>query len=71
VAGPDKLKVLLVKAGEVVELPVTELSEKADWFNEISVTLPTDIGRGNWQMIIRASDGTEHLIPIPILVLSK
>ena len=71
VAGPDKLKVLLVKAGEVVELPVTEVNEKADRFNEISVRLPADIGNGSWEMILRASDGTEHHIPIPIFVLPK
>jgi hypothetical protein len=71
VAGPDKLKVLLVKLGEIVELPVTELDGRADWFNEISVRLPADIGRGNWQMIVRASDGTEHHVPIPIHISSK
>ena len=71
VAGADKLKVLLVRAGEAVELPVAELNEKADWFNEISVRLPADIGNGKWEMILRASDGTEHHIPIPINITSK
>ncbi len=71
VAGPDKLKVLLVRSGEALELPVTELNEKADWFNEITVRLPADIGSGNWEMIIRASDGTEHHIPIPINITSR
>jgi hypothetical protein len=71
VAGPDKLKVLLVRMGEVVELAVTEFDEKADWFNEISVRLPADMGSGNWQMIVRAIDGSEHLVPIPIRISPK
>ena len=71
VAGADKLKVLLLRSGEVLELPVTELNEKADWFNEVSLRLPPDIAGGNWQMVVRAIDGSECLIPIPIRVLSK
>jgi hypothetical protein len=71
VAGPDKLKVLLVKLGDVVELEASELNEKADWFNEISVKLPAGMGSGNWEMIVRAVDGTEHHVPIPIFVLAR
>ena len=71
VAGADKLKVLLVRAGDVVELDVTELHEKADWFNEVSVRLPANIGSGNWQMIVREIDGTECIVPIPIRVSPK
>jgi hypothetical protein len=71
VAGADKLKVLLVRSGEVVEWDVTELNEKADWFSEVTARLPPDIGSGNWQMIVRATDGTEHLVPIPIRISPK
>jgi hypothetical protein len=71
VAGADELKVLLMRGGEVVELDVTELNEKADWFSEVSVKLPAEIGRGNWQMILRAIDGTEHLVPIPVRIFPK
>lgn len=68
VAGADKLKVLFVRMGNVVELEVTELNEKADWFSEVTVRLPTELGSGNWQMIVRAIDGSEHLVPIPIRI---
>jgi hypothetical protein len=71
VSGADKLKVLLVRSGESVELSVTELNEKADWFNDLSVRLPADMGSGNWQMIVRAIDGSEHVVAIPIRILSK
>jgi hypothetical protein len=33
--------------------------------------LPTDIGSGDWQMILRAIDGTEHVVPIPIRISAK
>jgi len=71
VAGADSLKVLLVRPGEVVELDVTDANEKAQWFSEVQVKLPANIGGGNWQMILRAIDGTEHIVPIPIRISSK
>ena len=71
VAGADKLKVLLVRAGEAVELDLNELDEKANCFSELTIRLPADMRSGNWQMIVRAIDGTEHLIPIPIRVVRK
>ncbi len=71
VAGADKLKVLLVKLGEVVELDVTELDEKAEWLNDLSVRLPADMASGDWQMTLRAIDGSEHVVPIPIRILPK
>jgi len=67
----DKLKVLLVRSGDVVELDVTEFDQKTDWFSEVSVRLPADISKGDWQMIVRAVDGTEQLVPIPIRILAK
>jgi hypothetical protein len=71
VAGADKLKVLLVRLGEVVELDVTELNEKAEWLNDLSVTLPAKMSSGNWQMSLRAMDGSQCVVPIPIRILPK
>jgi len=71
VAGADKLKVLLVRFGQVVELDVTETDEKGQWFSEVGMRLPADIGSGDWQMILRAIDGTEHVVPIPIRISAK
>jgi hypothetical protein len=33
--------------------------------------LPANIGSGNWQMIVRAIDGTQHVVPIPIRISPK
>jgi len=71
VAGADKLKVLLVRFGQVVELDVSEANEKDPWFGLFRMKLPTDIGSGDWQMILRAIDGTEHVVPIPIRISAK
>jgi len=71
VADADKLKVLLVGFGEVVELKVTEFNKKAEWFNEVTVKLPEQIAAGDWQMIVRALDGSEHLVPIPLHISPK
>ena len=71
VAGADKLKVLLVRLGEVVELDLSESDENAGWFSEVRMKLPANIGSGNWQMVVRAIDGTEHVVPIPIRISSK
>ena len=71
VAGPDSLKVLLVRLGDVVELDVTDPYEKDQWFGDVRMKLPANIGRGNWQMILRATDGTEHVVPIPIRISAK
>jgi len=68
VAGADKLKVLLVRPGEVVELDVSELNEKAEWFNEVTVKLPAEMGSGDWQMIVRAVDGSQNVVPIPVRI---
>jgi len=71
VAGAHSLKVLLVRLGVVVELDVTETNEKAQWFSEVRMKLPAGIGSGNWQMIVHAIDGTEHVVPIPIRISPK
>src|SRR6185369_1792375 len=62
VAGANELKVLLVRLGEVVELDVTEANEKDQWFGMVRMKLPADIGSGDWQMVVRAIDGTEHVV---------
>ena len=54
-----------------MELDVTELNEKADWFNEVYVRLPADMRRGAWQMVVRAIDGGDYLVPIPIRISAK
>jgi len=71
VAGADKLKVLLVRLGEVMELDLIESDENAEWFSEVRMKLPANIGSGNWQMIVRAIDGTQHVVPIPIRISPK
>ena len=68
VEGAHQLKVLLVRLGEVVELDVTELDQNAGWFSEVSVRLPEQLVSGNWQMIVRALDGTEYLVPISVRI---
>ena len=60
----------MVKAGQVVEL-AAEVNEKAEWYYDVAVRLPADMSSGNWQMIVRAVDGTEHVVPIPISVSRK
>ena len=71
VAGANELKVLLMRLGEVVELDVTEANEKDQWFGLVRMKLPSDIGSGDWQMVVRAIDGTEHVVPIPIRISPK
>jgi hypothetical protein len=72
VAGANKLKVLLVREGESVELSAIELNEDTGWFGNLSLKLPGNIGSGDWQMIVRAvDDRTEHQVPIPIRIAPK
>jgi hypothetical protein len=72
VAGANKLKVLLVREGESIELSAFELNEDAGWFSDLGLKLPGDIGSGDWQMIVRAvDDRTEHRVPIPIRIAPK
>mgnify|MGYP003288995691 CR=1 FL=1 len=60
-----------MKLGEVAELQVSELDEKVNVFSDLTVRLPENLSSGNWQMIVRVIDGTEHVIPIPIRVSRK
>ena len=70
VADAQKLKVLLMRSGESLELTVTELDQKADWFHEVILKLPDDLGAGDWQMVLHSvDDGTEFQVPIPIRIL--
>jgi hypothetical protein len=69
VADASKLKVSLVRPGEVVTLTATELDEKADWFSDVRVRLPQSLEAGEWRMIVSSeSDGTQDEVPIVIRV---
>ena len=68
-ADPGKLKVLLVRAGEVITMTATEFDEKSMWFADIRVRLPESLGVGEWRMIVRSeTDGTQAEVPIVIRV---
>ena len=68
-AEPGKLKVLLVRAGEVITMTATEFDEKAMWFADIRVRLPESLEVGEWRMIVRSeADGTQSEVPIVIRV---
>ena len=72
VADASKLKVLLVRPGEVVTLSVSELDEKADWFSDVRVHLPATLEVGEWRMIVTSEiDGTSDEVPIAITVVKK
>lgn len=72
VAGASKLKVSLIRAGEVVTLTATELDEKADWFSEVQVHLPESLELGEWRMIVTSeTDGTHTEVPIVIRVVKE
>jgi hypothetical protein len=72
VAGASKLKVSLVRGGEVVTMTATELDEKADWFSEVKVHLPESLEPGEWRMIVSSeTDGTHDEVPIVIRVVKQ
>ena len=72
VASVDKLRVVMARAGQNVELRVTEVDKRADWFSEVKIKLPKRISAGDWQMSIRGvADHTEALIPIALRIATK
>ena len=72
VADASKLKVSLMRSGEVITLTATEFDEKASRFFDIQVRLPESIGVGDWRMIVRSeSDGTQAEVPIVIRVVKR
>jgi hypothetical protein len=72
VADASKLKVLLVRPGEVITLSASELDGKADWFSDVRVRLPESLEVGEWRMIVSSeTDGTHDEVPIVITVVGK
>ena len=69
VADASKLRVLLVRPGEVVTLTATEVDEKTDWFSDVQVRLPESLTPGEWRMIVSSeTDGIQNEVPIVIRV---
>jgi hypothetical protein len=69
VADARKLKVVLLRGGDGIELGVAEVDEKADWFSDVRVRLPATLAVGDWQMIVVAEeDRTQVELPIVIRV---
>jgi hypothetical protein len=69
VADPGKLKILLVRPGEVITVAAKEFDEKADWFGDVQVRLPESLDVGEWRMIVSSEgDGTQAELPIAIRV---
>jgi hypothetical protein len=71
VADASKLRVSLVRPGEVITMTATEENEKADWFSDVRVRLPESLEVGKWRMIVTSeTDGTQDEVPIVINVVS-
>ena len=72
VARADKLKVILTRAGQNIELKVSDLNDETDWFSDVKVRLPKNLSPGDWQMSIRSvDDHTEAPIPIVLRVSTR
>ena len=72
VADASKLKLSLVRPGDVITLMATELDQKADLFGDLQVHLPESLEQGEWRMIISSeADGTHDEVPIVIRVVKK
>jgi hypothetical protein len=72
VADANKLKVSLVRAGEVISMTATEVDDKYNWFGAIQVRLPESLSLGDWRMIVSSeADGTQSELPIVIRVVKK
>jgi hypothetical protein len=71
VADASKLRVSLIRPGEVITMTATEQNEKADWFSDVLVRLPESLEIGEWRMIVTSeTDGTQDEVPIVINVVS-
>ena len=71
VADATKLKVSLLRAGEAVELSVSEFDYQPDWFGEVKVRFPKSLEPGEWRMVVSSeSDGTSEELPIVLRVVS-
>jgi hypothetical protein len=72
VADPSKLRVSLVRPGEVITMTATEEDEKANWFSDIRIHLPKSLEVGEWRMIVTSeTDGTQDEVPLVIHVVKK
>jgi hypothetical protein len=72
VAEASKLKVSLLRPGQVITITPTEFDEKATRFFDIQVHLPESLGVGEWRMIVRSEpDGTQAEVPIVIRVVKR
>lgn len=72
VADASKLKILLVRSGEVVTMRGSNFDEKANWFDDVKVRLPETLQVGEWRMIVSSeTDGTQAEVPIVIRVVRK
>ena len=72
VADASKLRVSLVRPGEVITMTATEENEKADWFSDVRIRLPESLEVGEWRMIVSSeTDGTQDEVPIVINVVKK
>lgn len=70
VAEASKLKVQLVRAGEIITMSAVEVDEKRNWFGDIKVRLPESSGVGDWRMIVSSElDRTQTELPIAIKVV--
>ena len=65
----SKLKVCLVASAGSIELDVSELDPKADWFSEVIVKLPATLARGDWRMLVaHTEDATQAELPIVLQI---
>ena len=72
VVDASKLRVSLVRPGEVITMTATEENEKADWFSAVRVRLPESLEVGEWRLIVASeTDGTQDEVPIVVNVVKK
>jgi len=72
IADARKLKIQLVRPGELVTMPAMDFDEKANWFGDVQVHLPDSLRVGEWRMIVSSeADGTQTEVPIVIRVIKK
>ena len=67
VADASKLKVSLTGSAGSMDLTVSELDEKADWFSEVCVKLPDTLEKGDWRMTVASADDSAH-VELPIVI---
>ena len=69
VADAKKLKAWLVGSAGEIELAVSELDPKADYFNDVIVKLPETLGKGDWRLLVsNTDDGTQVEVAIVIRI---